>query len=655
MAKKNNVGLRVFGFVSRMTMFGLAIVQLFDFIFTSIAIQDFLGTGKTFIWAAKESYAHVSKETSPSQTYCQDNEDYHYKDAFTKWGSMILKEMSVNSSDYLWASVGYFDSSKAPEMDMCNYFKGDYYHIHPTRNRFMTSKEKLTLVKPMSLEFHEDELSTLQLLDEKLSDGYVGSRRAVEVRMTARMDFPEWLDTITALGLNGTVFDMAKLHVRAKKIVKAVRFYGKSFCDGCQPIAELGQMFCELECDIEQGDNETDMHVVVLKSARRAHSKHRMGVSFPSSQASFVETAMRVGILLYIMHAVLNILINSCKSNEERYHIYKRQGATAAVLHSTLVKRSFWSEFLQPQQNIARATPFSLSFFMYNSDIVIFANCCVVLLTFIQSMQLKHEVVWWAEHDETFRAVITRIGVNAKILWLYLALIKLYKHIIVRFFKRTDWSIKISFHSHVFVWFWIVFMVFLTLVKMDFLLDPFFHDRIDIINNFELINDVSVRFQNGFYFVRIPWIILHSIFVSAFALSCLIGIHSVFKLGMPQNSLYRTLACCHSTLVWDPELFIEDDTKKAALVPIGTLMNLKWFLKTQCLVYPESGVYEGLATDYRANCQQEERAGIEDSVCRFEVTGDRVLHIIMKTTNGDLEHMAQFHQWLQHNRTLIVL
>ncbi len=118
-------------YISNIVLFLVAIVQLFDFIFTSISIQDFLGTGKTFQWLPQEAYAHLYNKPSPSQTFCYDNEDYHYKDALTKWGYRIMEQVATAPKDYLWASIGYFDSSLSPDMDMCGYFKGHYKNVQP--------------------------------------------------------------------------------------------------------------------------------------------------------------------------------------------------------------------------------------------------------------------------------------------------------------------------------------------------------------------------------------------------------------------------------------------------------------------------------------------------------------------------------------------
>lgn len=653
-------------------MFALAITQLFDFIFTSIAIQDFLGTGKTFIWGAKESYSHIMKNPSPSNTYCQDHTEHSYENTFTKWGSLLLQQLN-NSDDFMWASVGYFDTSKKPDkMDLCPHFMGHYDHIHPQKNRLMVSDERLTLVKSgfdISEEEKEQKVPMKQdvhQLEELLHEGYKGTRRAIKVKITARLDFKEWLQKFEA-DEQYTYDDINSgdnLKVDVEKHVKAVYIFGKSFCDGCQPIAELGQMFCTLKGTLYKADNFTDYGLDIKEAYYRPNTKHRMGVAFPRSQSSIVESMIRICILFYVLHSLMNILTNSCKSNEERWYTYKNQGATAAILYSSLVKRPFFSEFLLPQQNIAKASPFSLSFFMYNSDVIVFCNLIVVLLTFMQSMQLKYEIVHWASYDETFRAVITRIGVNAKMMWLYLAFLKMYKHVLVKL-KYDEITKHMCFHSYMFVWFWVIYLMFLSLTKWDFLLQPLFENRVEIQNDFMLINDVSVTFESGYYFIRLPGILLHTILVSAFGTGFLMAAQHYLKLAMLNNSLYVTLACCHSTIVWDPDLFIKDDTGQAALVPIGTIMNLKWLLKTQCICYPSESMYNKIKSltssvrissrSSRRTVDENEDKDNEDTICSIEVGLDMALHIRTRPDDKDIEHLSQYHNWLQKNRTLIVV
>lgn len=633
-------------FLSKVLLFTVVLTQLFDFIFTSISIQDFLGTGQTFVWSVREANAYFTKTQSPSMTYTFDNEYYHHKNALTKYGYLMVKQIADDVDGYLWGSVGFFDNSKDPAMDMCKYFAGEYKDISTERARFLTTKEKLTLLKPL---MYGDSLSTytnygkgeneadVEKLEEWEHDGYIGTRRAVELRMTTRMDFNE--------GPGHYI-----------KEVKAIRAYIKSFCDACEPIAELGQMFCELHATVVKGSNDTVVDVTVNSSERRHDSYHRLGVLFPSSQASLAETFIRIAILGYVAHCMLNILTTAIKSDEERFFLYKQQGADAATLMSTKVTKPFFSEFFLPEQNITLALPFSLTFVMYNSDVIVFFNFVVVLLTFMQSMQFKHEIVWWAHHDETFRAVITRIGVNAKMMWLYLALMKLMKQSLVKL-RMHNWTIYMVYDSHLFVWFWVVFLVLMTSTGFDFLLEPLFSTRIDVVNNFMLTNDVSVQFQYGFYFVRLPYVALHAIFVSLFALTILTVLQKYLNATLPNNSLFRTFACCHSCLIYDPELFRSDPTGNAIILPISTMMNLKWFLKCHSITSPSVDVYEAVkGNNAKVSIKQE---GGDDSVPQFTYSillgGDGGLHIKQRETRKDLEQTITYRQWLQSGVKLVIV
>ena len=663
MAKGNNVAKKILYWIAQISMVGLGITQLFDFIFTSLSIQDWLGTGNTFKWAPAEAFTHFNDIQSSANTHTIDNELYHHEAALTKYGYMMMENYGNHPEDYLWASIGYFSNEVQPEQtDMCLDFKGTYRDVYLTRNRFMITREKMSLVKPLSLKdssedhaYWDPEHTTLETLEHEIDvNGYVPSRRAVEIRMTARMDFEEEWN-------NGTNTEQI-----AHKEVKAVRFYAKSFCDGCNPIAELGQMFCDLYMTMEEGTKENLINVFVYEAHRRDDSYHRMGLAIPSSNNAYIVTVLRIMILIYVAHAYLNILTNSTKSNEERYFMFKQEGADAATLMSSKVQRPFLNEFFVPEQNICRAQPFSISFLMYNSDAIVVLNLIVVIFTFMNSLIIKDEVVWWSAFNQTFRGVITRVGVNAKMMWLYIAVIKVIKHVCIKL-RMNRLTILMSFHSHIFVSFFIVYLVVLSISGMDFLLDAFFHDRIDIVNDFELMNDVTVLFELGFYVQRLPAIFVHTIITSAVALLCLIVLQKISGTSRPHHSLYKTFACCHSTLIWDPNMFESDPTatnsaqSKTTVISMGTLMNIKWMLKVHCLTYPifDLNQSEGLSSNKTSILSKRDAAGaededadVQDNATKVEIGVDGALHIILRSNKMDLEQTLVYYKWLQNDRTL---
>jgi len=602
---------------------------------------------------------------SPSTTFTYDNEKYNYHRALTKWGYRIFEQIGTNPDDYLWASIGYFDSSRHQDMDMCDYFIGYYHNISSSKARLMTMKEKLTLVRPVTSKFHQlqsnwdPEKLSLNSLDDATHAGYYGSRRAVELRMTSRMDFDHFFEIKKQQESNGSWLG----YIEETRPIKAVRFYGKSFCDGCQPIAELGQMFCQLECKVTQVDNSSFLNVEVQNSYRRPGTQHRMGVSFPSTSGAIAETVLRIILMLYVMHILLNVVSNVTVSNEERYFRLKRQGAPPTVLISSLVNRPLLNEFLKPETNNIITKPFTLSFFMYNSDVFVFLNLVVVCLSFMTSMQLKHEIVWWSVHHETFRSIITRIAVNAKMMWLYLACIKLYKHILIRLSPDGGWAPYTLIHSHLFVWFWFIYLSMMTFTGYDFLLDPIFKDRIDIVNNYELMNDISVTFEYGFYFIRIPSVVVHTISASLLGFILLIGFQEASGTSKRDNSLFCTMARGSSMLIFDPQYFQNDITKQTSLIPLTSLMNLKWFMKTQCQKYNhinhKYGLFTGKPIPF-SNHFENEVMEAEAVVMKItEVTvlwgDDGNVHYLNRATGNDLEESAEFYKLLESKQTIRII
>jgi len=641
----NMIGKKILRILANIAMLLLGIVQLFDFIFTSLSIQDWLGTGNTFKWAPAEAFLHFKDLQSSSNTHVIDQVELHHEESLSKYGYMIMDAYGNHPEEYLWASIGYFENAEE-DTDMCRDFVGHYEDVYKTRNRLLLTREKMTLVNPLSM-LSDEELKSQETKNKKspphkyeleelegfLENGHVGSRRAVEIRMSARVDFDDY-------------WDKDECH----KDVKAIRFYAKSFCDGCDPVAELGQMFCAMDIKLTDGRTKDLKNIEVVKSYKRAGSKHRMGLAMPSTNNDYIVTVIRIAILIYVLHAYLNILTNSSKSNEERYFMYKQEGADAATLMSSKVQRPFLQEFFMPDQNICRASPFSISFLMYNSDAIVMANLIIVVFTFMASLIIKDEVVWWSHYDETFRGVITRIGVNAKMMWLYIAVIKFIKHVCIKM-RLNRITILMSFHSHIFVTFFIIYLVLLSVTGYDFLLDALFHDRIDIVNDFTLMNDVTVLFELGFYVQRLPAIFVHTIVTSVVALVLLIVLQQLSGTTRRQHSFYRTFACCHSTLIWDPNMFEKSvDDAQGTDISIGTLMNIKWMLKVHTMTYP---IFD-LNNDKKNQIASADSTSTAsaDNAARVEIGTDGALHIILKSNSMDLEQTLVYYKWLQSNRSL---
>jgi len=242
-------------------------------------------------------------------------------------------------------------------------------------------------------------------------------------------------------------------------------------------------------------------------------------------------------------------------------------------------------------------------------------------------------------------------------LWLYLGFLKFYKLLAARL-QLHELTIKMCFNSQMFVWFWTLYLIVLTWTGMDFLLDPFFSDRIDIINNFELLNDVSVQFQYGFYFIRVPAIAIHTILVSFGALLFLIILQDASGSAKRRNSLFRQMACGHSILIYDANLFQDDIEKNTSFIESTMLMNVKWFLKTHTMKFPfidKYGLYNGPdSIEFSHDEEMLKDTATEKSEnllidCTVINGDDGALHIVDRSNKEDFEKNPKYHEMIEAN------
>ena len=508
---------------------------------------------------------------------------------------------------------------------------------------FMIVREKISLINGGSQEASavaatwSDAGGSLEYTAALQALGYRGSRRALDIRLTDPVDF------------NGT--GIYEFHLRS------LRLYAKSFCDGCKPMAELGQMFCTLKVNATLEAN-SKYTLQDTSAKRREGSTHVLGIAFPASNLGAVEIPLRLVIFFYVVHMLFNILTRSSRSNEERFFTHKREGASAAVLMSKEVQRESFKEFLFPQQNMCFSKPFSLSFIMYNSNIIVLLNSILTVLTLVNSLAIQREVLWWAKYDMTFRSAITRIVINSKMVWIYLGMIKIVKYFFMKL-NLPSITRKMVYNSATFVVFMLIYMIFLTAAQLDFTLDPWFSDRVDFTNDPETASAIQVFVANGFYFQRMPGILLHSFIVSVVAMVLLAitetVINKIRRQNLEQNSLYVAFASSHTAVVYDTDMMALKPYKGGAGIelPIGSVMNLKWYLKTHttALVTTKKGEKDRVYSGGGNTTGETDDAG---SVCFVRIGNDGTLHIKMKSTGKDIEHSLLYYKLIQDNQTIVI-
>lgn len=552
---------------TKLVTWTIAAAQLLDFSFASLEMQDYLGTGHAFQTTALEAHQTLTNQLSLSQVELHSSVHYSPETAMSKYGYLMLKQMGGSPEKYNWGSVGYFDVSKSDKMNMCKKLKDTFTHL-PTNGptRIITFHEKMTLIHPLSTgdSFAAAESdSTLTLEEEhqlEQSGGYIGARRSLDVRLSDRIDFHS--ENIT-IGSTGTIR------------TQVVRNHIKSFCDGCQPMAELGIYQCVLDYTIVASHlEENSMDIEVTQAKNEVHSYHQLGLAFPTSLFGQAEFVFKVLLILLMLHMMLSTFAGSIKSHEARVFLASKDPST----RPSIAHRNYFVELLVPQHFQETTSCFPLEFIMYNSDMIVFLQSFFTLGSVFQSLAIQREVIWWNQHDHTLRSFITRLAINGRLMWIYLALFKLMKAIAIRCFGPAKCK-KLVYHNNLFVILYIA-----SLFLLDNLMGAFFSDRVDITNDPTLAVNLSVHVFNGFFIHRTPLIVVH-IIVSVILTTGIVQFMDTVVLGgvsAEGTSVYDIFSGAHMSVLWDPDMaqsLTHRTGRPMLFMPIGTLMNLKWYMK----------------------------------------------------------------------------
>ena len=188
---------------------------------------------------------------------------------------------------------------------------------------------------------------------------------------------------------------------------------------------------------------------------------------------------------------------------------------------------------------------------------------------------------------------------------------------------------------------------------------PRFSDRVDFTNDPETASAIQVFVANGFYFQRMPGILLHSFIVSVVAMVLLAitetVINKIRRQSLEQNSLYIAFASSHTAVVYDTDMMALKPYKGGAGIelPIGSVMNLKWYLKTHttALVTTKKGEKDRVYFGGGNTTGETDDAG---SVCYVKIGNDGALHIKMKSTGKDIEHSLLYYKLIQDNQTIVI-
>lgn len=609
----------------------IAVIQLIDFTYASIETQDYLGSGEAFKDAPREMYRYSQGMNSLSNATIAASDQYHYHSALSRYGHLILEQVGLHPENYIWGSAGYYDVSKDPHMDMCTKFKGTYANVSITNARLVVTREKTTFIRPFT--YHKeteaawsDTTISIHDLQGFLDQGYVAAQRGLDVRMSDRLDF-----------INGTGEYELK--------TKVSRFYGKSFCDGCQPMAELALYLCSFRISAHVDSDGNNMHITVKEAANTKGTFHHLGLMFFRTQGSIIGLVTKFVLAAWLLHLTTFLLAHGIQSSESRFFLAKQKDGDPAALASA-ANRNYFMELLLPEHYACNARPFTMSFVMYNSDIVVYTQATLAGLTMITSLAIERETLWWAHYDMTFRSMLTLIAINSRILWIYLGIFKACKAMAIRL-KFTRLVRHMVYRGYNFVIAYI-----LCLFTLDLMLESFYMDRFDSTNDPVLASSLEVPVFDGYYLLRVPGVLLHTVLSVLFSSVVVIGLQALGNDPITKNSLYKTFVESHCTAIWDPDMvqISQNNMSEATIIKmdIATLMNLKWFL--------------GFHTFAHINLDEEARVikPRPSVVAKYDELHQVLLNAEKKLTikknnagaQHPIEHILQFYIWLRTGKKI---
>ncbi|KDO21123.1 hypothetical protein SPRG_12904 [Saprolegnia parasitica CBS 223.65] len=577
------------------------------------AIGNFLGGGYFFLTpiASVQSLAQLRAKYSFATNLGVDN-----LSNLGQWMSNFSVVHMVTKSDKIYV-IQTGDIPLTPDSVLCPIFESTY-----AVDVAVSSKVKLALLSDavtffrgnaMTHFFSDDTTANLgnssMTSDELIDRNYIPGRTTVDKRFTTEIAL-----------LNSSVPQTHR--------VNYYRIFSRSFCSGCDPVAELGYSVCNMTMVY----NDTTKTLTVTSSRFLPGSNYKLGFIMPNSAFGQVALAAKITAIVFAVFGYL------ASRRTVQWHDVDPTKAESVL---TRAVRTVLPKVFRHQSHALR-----FDMFCYNSDIFVFLYAASVLIDIPNCLLYMRNVNLYTMYAPQFLYSLQLFSLSTRLLWVNCAILKGCKilwnllgvatfngeSVVMRFFNWS--SVKTLYASAVLLFYVPPFIEYNNSITVD------------VRNAVRRIDGICVNVFDGFY-MRVASSITIGLIANVLLLTALDHvIFSKFWRVMTKNSLARQAIFNSSSILCD---YLDDVTPDTSVIIVTArrLSTLQWFFTSHlvCFGLPEKGLrankskavtvkapqtspHKPLLSSLSAVAPDESAAATGDTGCRVVQDGDRNLYLL---------------------------
>ncbi|KDO21122.1 hypothetical protein SPRG_12903 [Saprolegnia parasitica CBS 223.65] len=365
-----------------------------------------------------------------------------------------------------------------------------------------------------------------------------------------------------------TEFTLLNSSVPQTRVVNYYRIFSRSFCTGCDPVAELGYS----QCNMTMVYNDSARTVQVTRSEFVPGSVYKLGFIMPSTVLGQIALAAKI---IAIVFAVLSY-IASRRTVQWLDVDPTRSDSLLTRVQRAIVPKCF------PHQSHA----LSYSMFCYNSDVFVFLYAFSVLIDIQNCLLYVRNVNLYTMYAPQFGYALQLFALSSRLLWVNCAILKgckiVWNLLGTAAFTGDSWIMGLFNLSS-------VTSLYLSAIFL-FYVPPFIEYNnaiiVSVTNAAERIDGICCEVFDGFY-MRVASSITVGLFANLVFVTVLDHIVHLKKWrALAQHSLARQAIYNSSSIVCD----YMDDIYDAHDGPIFVcharrLSTLYWFFTSHLLLF----------------------------------------------------------------------
>ena len=546
------------------TVAGLCVIILIagDATANNWAISNFLGGGYFFLTpiASVQSLAQLNLKYSFAKNLGVDN-----LSNLGQWMSNFSVVHMVTKSNKIYV-IQTGDIALTPASVLCPIFQSTYAVDVAVSNKVKLAllSDAVTFFRGNAVThfFSDDTTKNLghsnMTSDELIDRNYIPGRTTVDKRFT-------------------TEIALVNSSLPQTHRVNYYRIFSRSFCSGCDPVAELGYSVCNMTMVY----NDTAKTLTVTDSRFLPGSMYKLGFIMPNSAFGQVALAAKITAIVF---AVFGYLAS------RRTVQWQDVDPTKAESVVTLAIRTVLPKVFRHQSHALR-----FDMFCYNSDLFVFLYAASVLIDIPNCLLYMRNVNLYTMYAPQFLFSLQLFSLSTRLLWVNCAILKGCKilwnllgtsafagdSVVMRFFNWS--SVKTLYCSAILLFYVPPFIEYNNSVT------------IDVRNSARRIDGICVNVFDGFY-MRVASSITVGLIANALIMTALDHLLFFrFWRVMTRNSLARQAIFNSSSILCD---YLDDVTPDDAatgaviIVTARRLSTLHWFFTSHlvCFGLPEKGL-----------------------------------------------------------------